>query len=37
MKEKDKEALAASLPQWLDHMKKENERLAKWIQEATQK
>ncbi|WP_143416097.1 hypothetical protein [Geobacillus sp. E263] len=37
MKENDKEALAAILPQWLEHMKKENERLAKWIQEATQK
>ncbi|MCG6177824.1 hypothetical protein JEG43_07080, partial [Anoxybacillus sp. LAT_35] len=37
MKENDKEALAAILPQWLEHMKKENERLAKWIQEATQR
>jgi uncharacterized membrane protein len=37
MKENDKAALAALLPQWLEHMKKENERLAKWIQEATQK
>jgi uncharacterized membrane protein len=37
MKENDKAALAALLPQWLEHMKKENERLAKWIQEATQR
>ncbi|NUK31664.1 hypothetical protein HT574_16730 [Parageobacillus sp. VR-IP] len=37
MKENDKEALAELLPQWLKHMKKENERLAEWIQEATQR
>jgi Glu-tRNA(Gln) amidotransferase subunit E-like FAD-binding protein len=37
MKANDKAALAALLPQWLEHMKKENERLAKWIQEATQR
>ncbi|MED4904642.1 hypothetical protein [Parageobacillus thermoglucosidasius] len=37
MKENDKEALASLLPQWLEHMKKENERLAKWIQEAKQR
>jgi Glu-tRNA(Gln) amidotransferase subunit E-like FAD-binding protein len=37
MKENDKEAMARLLPQWLEHMKKENERLAKWIQEATQR
>lgn len=37
MKENDKEALASLLSQWLGHMKKENERLAKWIQEATQR
>jgi uncharacterized membrane protein len=37
MKENDKNAMAMLLPQWLEHMKKENERLAKWIQEATQR
>lgn len=37
MKENDKKALASLLPQWLEHMKNENERLAKWIQEATQR
>ncbi|TCJ94745.1 UNVERIFIED_ORG: hypothetical protein BDK47_12837 [Anoxybacillus amylolyticus] len=33
MENNDKEAMAKLLPQWLDHMKKENERLAKWLQE----
>lgn len=37
MKEKDKNAMTMLLPQWLEHMKKENERLAKSIQEATQR
>ncbi|OQM47333.1 hypothetical protein B6A27_01440 [Anoxybacillus sp. UARK-01] len=37
MQKNDQQALASLLPQWLEHMKKENERLAKWIQEATQK
>nr|WP_216366490.1 hypothetical protein [Geobacillus sp. BMUD] len=33
MESNDKKAMAKLLPQWLDHMKKENERLAKWLQE----
>jgi uncharacterized membrane protein len=37
MKENDKNAMTMLLPQWLEHMKKENERLAKSIQEATQR
>jgi hypothetical protein len=37
MKENDKNAMTMLLPQWLEHMKTENERLAKWIQEATQR
>ncbi|WP_374719221.1 hypothetical protein [Parageobacillus toebii] len=37
MKEKDKNAMTMLLQQWLEHMKKENERLAKSIQEATQR
>jgi uncharacterized membrane protein len=37
MKENDRKAMTMLLPQWLEHMKKENKRLAKWIQEATQR
>jgi uncharacterized protein YgfB (UPF0149 family) len=37
MKENDKKAMTMLLPQWLEHMEQENKRLAKWIQEATQR
>ncbi|MFC0297662.1 hypothetical protein [Geobacillus jurassicus] len=36
MESNNKEAMAKLLPQWLDYMKKENERLAKWLQEVKQ-
>ncbi|ESU72831.1 hypothetical protein T260_06230 [Geobacillus thermopakistaniensis] len=36
MENNDQEAMKKLLPQWLDHMKKKNERLAKWLQEVKQ-
>lgn len=36
MENNDQEAMKKLLPQWLEHMKKKNERLAKWLQEVKQ-